>query len=148
MRPITDFYWRDVLPVDAARLDKIVTGTYNQALRYKVMATTIKGETRVIADNLSTTVNNVVDCSPVALGLRNDEYITSFSLIFDTVKAGFCQVTQPQIYVKVLGSLPNGYEFANRADVGGKYGAEWVIGAATWKTSIYAQPGKMTRTGY
>jgi hypothetical protein len=146
--PLTDFYWRDVLPVDAMRLTKIVTGTYNQSLKYKILATTNQGDTRVIADNLSTTRNNVVDCSGASLGLRSDEFITSFTLIFGTVKAGFCQVEQPQIFVRVQPDLPNGYPFANKCDVGGKYGSEWVVGNSTWLTTIYAKPGKLPRTGY
>lgn len=146
--PLTDFYWRDTLPTDAVRLTKIVTGTYNQSLKYKVMITTNKGDTRIIADNLSTTVNNVIDCRNAALGLASDEYVTSFTLVFGTVKAGFCQVEQPQIYMTVTNGLPNGYQFANKVDVGGKYGSEWVIGNSTWVTTIYAQPTKMPRTGY
>jgi uncharacterized repeat protein (TIGR01451 family) len=146
--PLTDFFWRDVLPADAVRLSSIVTGTYNQSLRYKVVVTTNKGETRVIADNLSTTVNNVIDCSPAALGLRNDEYITSFTLIFGTVRAGFTKVTNPQVAVTVKKDLPNGYEFANKVDIGGKVGSEWVIGASTWVTKCFAPPTKLPRTGY
>jgi len=137
-----------VLPVDAVRLDKIVTGTYNQALKYKVMAVTNKGDTRVVADNLSTTANNVIDCSPVALGLRNDEYITGFTLVFGTAKAGFCQVTAPQIYVKVLKGLPNGYEFANKCDAGGRYGSEWVVGSSAWRVKVYSPASSLPRTGY
>jgi uncharacterized repeat protein (TIGR01451 family) len=146
--PLTDFYWRDTLPVDAARLQKIVTGTYNQSLKYKILAATNKGDTKIIADNLSTTRNNVIDCRGAALGLANDEYVTSFTLIFGTVKAGFAQVEQPQVFVKVQPNLPNGCEFANKADAGGKYGSEWVVGNSTWLTTIYAQPGKLPRTGY
>lgn len=147
--PLTDFFWRDILPVDAVRLTKIVTGTYNQALQYKVMITTNKGDTRVISDNLSTTRNNVIDCSNAALGLKSDEYVTSFTLLFGTVRAGFCQVEQPKIYVQVLSNLPNGYVFANRADIGGKYGQEWIIGNTTWQTIIYTgKPGTLPRTGY
>jgi len=130
------------------RLVKIVSGTYNQALKYKIIATTNKGDTRIIADNLSTTTNNVVDCRNIALGLANDEYITSFTLVFGTVKAGFCQVTSPQIFVTVNSNLTNGYQFANKADVGGKYSGEWVIGNSTWVTTVYAQPQKLPRTGY
>jgi uncharacterized surface anchored protein len=85
--PLTDFYWRDTLPTNALRLTKIFTGTYNQSLKYKVIATTNKGDTKVLADNLSTTQNNVIDCRNAALGLANDEYITSFSLLFGTVIA-------------------------------------------------------------
>jgi hypothetical protein len=145
---LTDFYWRDVLPTDAVRLQKIVTGTYSQSLKYKILVTTNKGDQRIIADNLSTTQNNVIDCRNAALGLSNDEYVTSFTLIFGTVKAGFCQVTQPQIFVTVKTGLPNGYQFANRCDVGGKYGSEWVVGASSWVSTLYAPPTKLPRTGY
>jgi uncharacterized repeat protein (TIGR01451 family) len=146
--PLTDFFWRDILPSDAVRLEKIVTGTYNQSLKYKILVTTSKGDTRIIADNLSTTVNNVIDCRPAALGLSNDEYVTSFTLVFGTVKAGFCQVLAPQVFATVNKGLPNGYQFANKADVGGKYYSEWVIGATSWVTTVYAQPQKLPRTGY
>ncbi|MDR0818359.1 MAG: hypothetical protein LBN43_02150, partial [Oscillospiraceae bacterium] len=148
--PLTDFYWRDILPVDAVRLTKIVTGTYNQSLKYKVLVTTNKGDSMIIADNLSTTQNNVIGCSNAELGLARDEYVTSLTLVFGTVKAGFAEVEKPQIYVNVQPDLPNGYEFANKADVGGKYGDEWIIGNSTWVISVYnpIPPKKLPRTGY
>jgi uncharacterized surface anchored protein len=146
--PLTDFFWRDIIPTDAVRLNKIVTGTYNQSLQYKILATTNKGDTMIIADNLSTPQNNVIDCRNANLGLASDEYVTSFTLVFGTVKAGFCKVETPAVYVTVLNNLPNGCEFANKSDIGGKYGSEWVIGNSTWLTKTYAQPVKMPRTGY
>jgi hypothetical protein len=112
------------------------------------MITTNKGDTRMIADSLSTTKNNVIDCSNASLGLKNDEYVTSFTLLFGTVKAGFAQVEQPQIYVKVLSALANGFQFANKCDVAGKYGREWVAGNSTWLTKIYKKPEPLPRTGY
>ena len=131
-------------------LNKIVTGTFNQALKYKIIATTNKGDTVIIADNLSTTKNNVIDCTPAALGLRADEFVTSFTVIFGNVKAGFCQVEQPQIYVNVLKTLPNGYQFGNKADVGGRYGGEWIVGSSVSVVTIYraGEGGKLPRTGY
>ena len=150
--PLSDFFWRDVLPVDAVRLDKIVTGTFNQSLRYKIIVTTNKGDTRIIADNLSTTKNNVIDCSNASLGLRNDEFVTSFTMIFGTVKAGFSMVETPQIYVKVQNGLPNKYQFANKCDAGGKYGNEWVVGNSTTLCVVYRpsplQKNPLPRTGY
>ena len=147
--PLTDFYFRDVLPVDAVRLTKIVTGTYNQNLRYKVMITTNKGDTKTIADNLSTTANNVLDCSNAALGLRSDEYVTNFTFVFGTVKAGFSMVDTPQVLVRVVNGLPNGYIFANKVDIGGKHGREWVIGNSVWSTEVFApKKGALPRTGY
>jgi len=146
--PLTDFYWRNVIPVDALRVTRIVTGTYNQSLRYKVLATTNKGDTRVIADNLSTTQNNVIDTSNASLGLRNDEFITSVTFVFGTVRAGFTQVEQPQLFYRVQPNLPNSYQFANKVDVGGKYGSEWVVGNSTWLTTIFAKGGTLPRTGF
>jgi uncharacterized repeat protein (TIGR01451 family) len=145
---LSDFYWRDILPTDAVRLTKLVTGTYNQALTYKVMITTNKGDTRVIADNLSTTRNNVIDCSNASLVLKNDEYVTSFTLLFGTVKAGFTQVEQPQIFVKVLTALQNGYEFANKVDVGGRHGREWVVGNSSTVCKVHKKAEPLPRTGY
>jgi len=147
--PLTDFYFRDVIPTNAVKLTKIVTGTFNQSLKYKIMVTTNKGDTCVIADNLSTTKNNVIDCSNAALGLKNDEYVTSFTFIFGTVKAGFSLVEQPQIFVKVLPNLQNGFEFANKCDAGGKYSGEWVISSSVWTVRIYNPSAqKLPKTGY
>ncbi|MCL2773474.1 MAG: SpaA isopeptide-forming pilin-related protein, partial [Oscillospiraceae bacterium] len=134
---LTDFYFRDVLPINAVRLTKLVTGTYSQSLKYKIMITTNRGDTRVIADNLSTTKNNVIDCSNASLGLKSDEFVTSFTFVFGTVRAGFSTVETPQIYVKVLPNLPNGFEFANKCDAGGRYDGSFVISNSTWLTTIF-----------
>ena len=146
--PLTDFYWRDTLPVDAVRLNRIVTGTYNQALQYKIVGYTSSGRTVVIADNLSTTQNHVVDCSPLAVGLNSGEIFTGFSLHFGTVKAGFTQVSAPKVYVDVLPNLGNAYQFVNKADVGGKYNNEWIITNTTWTTKVYNPGWKLPKTGY
>ena len=55
-------------------------------------------------------------------------------------------MTHPQVFVTANKGLPNGYQFANKADVGGKYYGEWVIGATSWVTTVYAQPSKLPRT--
>jgi hypothetical protein len=79
----------------------------------------------------------VIDCSNASLGLKSDEFVVSFSVLFGTVKAGFSMVEAPQIYTKVLNGLPMGYQFANKVDIAGKHGEEWVAGASSWLTEIY-----------
>jgi hypothetical protein len=112
------------------------------------MATTNKGNTITVADKLSTTRNNVINCAPAALGLKSDEFITTFTLMFGTVRAGFAQVEQPQIFVDVLKTLPNGYRFSNRVDVGGKYNGEWIVGSSSTVCTIYSTTGTLPKTGY
>ena len=151
--PLADFFWRDILPTDAVRADRLVTGTYNQALRYRVLALTNRGNEIVIADNLSTTTNNVVELRPVHLGLGTDEFVTEFTLHFGQVPAGFTSVDRPRIFVDVLPEahtfLPDGMMFANKVDVGGRAvgSREWIIGNATQGTTLF-QPRKMPRSGW
>jgi len=151
--PLADFYWRDILPVDAVRMDKLVTGTYNANLRYRILATTNQGNTIVVADNLSTLTNNVVEMRPVHLGLAANEYVVNFTLHFGQVPAGFTTVERPRIFVDVLSAnqifLPNGMMFANRVDVGGRVVGteEWVIGNSTTSTTIF-NPNRLPRSGF
>ena len=90
--PLNSFYWRDTLPTSAVRLTKIITGTWNQKLSYKVVYKTNLHDYRTLADNLSTMKNYSLDASPAALGLASNEYVTDFMFVFGTVKAGFAQV--------------------------------------------------------
>lgn len=148
--PLNDFYWRDIIPTSAGTLDKIITGTYNMQGRYKVVATTSAGNTKVLADNMDTAKNNVILCSPAAVGLRSGEYITSVSLMFGTVQPGFTQVLDAKVYLNVKKSgLPSNYQFANKVDIGGKYGNEWATGNSTWVTTIYnPAKQKLPKTGW
>jgi len=141
--PLADFFWRDILPVNAVRADRLVTGTYNHALRYRVIATTNRGNTIVVADNLSSLVNNVIELRPVHLGLGANEFIVDITLFFGQVPAGFSSVERPRIYVDVLPQghtfLPDGMMFANKVDVGGRIPGteEWVISNDTTATTIF-----------
>ena len=101
---LTSFYWRDTLPTQAVRLDKLVTGTYNVPGNYKVVyKTNLSGDTwRVLADNLSTQQLYVLDASPAALGLASNEYVTQFMVSFGVVPANFRQVEAPRVYCNVV----------------------------------------------
>jgi len=151
--PLADFFWWDILPTNAVRADRLITGTYNQALRYKVMAKTNKGNEIVVADNLSTTTNNVVNLKPVHLGLGADEFVTEFTLFFGQVPAGFMSVERPRVFVDVISEkhtfLPNGTMFANKVDVGGRVvgTSEWIIGNSTTATTIF-NPRKIPQSGF
>ena len=149
--PLNSFYWRDTLPVNAARLEKIITGTWNQRLSYKIVyKTNLNGTYRTLADNLSTAENRVIFASPAALGLAANEYVTEVMFVFGTVKSGFAQVETPYIYCRALSNLPHEYRFANKTDVGGLWNGQWIMGNDSFVTVVY---GKKTakvlpRTGY
>lgn len=152
---LNSFYWRDTIPTDAVRLTRLVTGTYSYTQNYKVTYTTnLDSSWQTAYDNLSTAKNYTLDMSASALGLASNEYVTSFMLSFGVVPAGFHQLTNAYVDATVKTTLANGYQFTNKADVGGLYGTAWLQNIARWTTSVYSTyvPPKPTtllpRTGY
>ena len=146
---LTSFYWRDTLPTQAVRLDKIVTGTYNVPGNYKVVyKTNLNPNYRTMYDNLSTQQNYVLDASPAALGLASNEVITEFMVVFGVVPANFRQVEAPQVYCNVVSWLTGGTQFVNQADVGGIYNGQWIMATSRWVTKVYKPAEPLPRTGY
>ena len=90
--------------------------------------------------------------SASALGLASNEYVTSFMLVFGIVPSGFHQLTDATVDGTTLYALTNGYQFTNKADVGGLYGQYWQQSIARWTTSVYSNYKPYTptlpRTGY
>ena len=150
---LNSFYWRDTIPTDAMRLTRLVTGTYSATQNYKVTYTTnLNSNWQTAYDNLSTAQNYTLDMSASALGLASNEYVTSFMLVFGIVPSGFHQLTDATVDGTTLYALTNGYQFTNKADVGGLYGQYWQQSIARWTTSVYSNYKPYTptlpRTGY
>ena len=147
---LTSFFWRDILPTQAVRLDKIITGTYNVPGNYKVVYQTnlSNGAWRTMYDNLSTMQNHTLDASPAALGLASNEYVTAFMVSFGVVPANFRQVEAPRVYCSVLPQLTGGTHFVNQADAGGVYGSQWIMATSRWVTRVYKPSEPLPRTGY
>ena len=146
---LNSFYWRDQLPAQVT-LDKIVTGSYNQALSYKVVyKTNLSGDYRTLADNLSTSKVYVLDARPAVLGLVANERVTEVMFVFGIVPAGFAQVETPYIYATARSGLANNASVVNVADVGGLYNGQWIQAVSRWLTTVYTKTTvKLPKTGY
>ena len=146
---LDSFYWRDQLPVQVT-LGKIVTGSYNQPLSYKVVyKTNLSGDYRTLADNLSTSKVYVLDARPAVLGLAANERVTEVMFVFGQVKAGFAQVETPYIYATARSGLANNSGIVNVADVGGLYNGQWIQAVSRWLTTVYTKTTvKLPKTGY
>ena len=146
---LDSFYWRDQLPAQVT-LSKIVTGSYNQPLSYKVVyKTNLSGDYRTLADNLSTSKVYVLDARPAVLGLAANERVTEVMFVFGNVKAGFAQVETPYIYATARSGLANNASVVNVADVGGLYNEQWIQAVSRWLTTVYTKTTvKLPKTGY
>ena len=146
---LDSFYWRDQLPAQVT-LSKIVTGSYNQPLSYKVVyKTNLSGDYRTLADNLSTSKVYVLDAHPAVLGLAANERVTEVMFVFGIVPAGFAQVETPYIYATARSGLANNSGIVNVADVGGLYNGQWIQAVSRWLTTVYTKTtAKLPKTGY
>ena len=146
---LDSFYWRDQVPAQVT-LSKIVTGSYNQPLSYKVVyRTNLSGDYRTLADNLSTSKSYVLDARPAVLGLAANERVTEVMFVFGNVKTGFAQVETPYIYATARSGLANNSGIVNVADVGGLYNGQWIQAVSRWLTTVYTKTTvKLPKTGY
>ena len=146
---LESFYWRDQLPAQVT-LSKIVTGSYNQPLSYKVVyKTNLSGDYRTLADNLSTSKVYVLDARPAVLGLAANERVTEVMFVFGIVPAGFAQVETPYIYATARSGLANRSGIVNVAEAGGVYNGQWIQAVSRWLTTVYTKTtAKLPKTGY
>ena len=146
---LNSFFWHDRIPTDATRAISMSTGTYNQRLYYKVTFKTNLNDYRTLASNLLTTNNYSLSLNATTLGLVQGEYVTDVRFEFGAVPSGFASVVNPTMRVQVLGTVSNGYQIINRADVGGQYLNEWQTAKATWVTTVRRfQNTSLPKTGY
>ena len=146
---LNHFFWHDRIPTDATRALSISTGTYNARLYYKVSFKTNLNDYRTLASNLLTSNNYSLSLNAATLRLAQGEYVTDVRFEFGTVPSGFSSVVKPTMRVQVLGTVSNGYQIINRADVGGQYLNEWQTAKTTWVTTVRRfNTTPLPKTGY
>ena len=146
---LNHFFWHDRIPTDATRALSISTGTYNARLYYKVTFKTNLNDYRTLASNLLTSNNYSLSLNAATLRLAQGEYVTDVRFEFGTVPSGFSSVVKPTMRVQVLGTMSNGYQIINRADVGGQYLNEWQTAKTTWVTTVRRfNTTPLPKTGY
>ena len=146
---LNSFFWHDRIPTDATRAISVTTGTYNARLYYKVTFKTNLSDYRTLASNLLTSNNYSLSLNAATLGLAQGEYVTDVRFEFGTVPSGFASVVKPTMRVQVLGTVSNGYQIINRADVGGQYLNEWQTAKTTWVTTVRRfNTTPLPKTGY
>ena len=132
---LSEFYWHDRIPTDAVRGTVLTTGTYSARLNYRVLyKTNYRSGYQVLASNLLTSSNYSFSLN--AIPMQAGEYVTDVYFDFGRVPVGFQSTTSPTLTVQVLGTVANGYQIINRADVGGKYRGTWQTAQATWLTIV------------
>lgn len=140
---LNNFKIEDSLPQEV-RLQSITTGTFNEDLKYKVTYTTSKNNTKTIATNLTTTKDNTIDFTKEKLA--NDEYITKFALVFDSVKSNFKSTKDITIQAKIIEGLEVNSTFKNCVTVSGSYIDVTVEDKDCTPTTVYENKVEINKT--
>ncbi len=146
---LENFYWHDRIPTDATRATVFTTGTYSARLNYRILyKTNYTSAYQVLASNLITSSNYSFSLN--AIPMQSGEYVTDIYLDFGKVPVGFQSTSNPTLTVQILGTVANGYQIINRADVGGKYQGTWQTAQASWVTIVRKLTPNPTlpKTGY
>lgn len=115
----------------------------------KVTFKTNLNDYRTLVSNLLTANNYSLSLNAATLRLVQGEYVTDVRFEFGTVPSGFSSVVKPTMRVQVLGTVSNGYQIINRADVGGQYLNEWQTAKTTWVTTVRRfNTTPLPKTGY
>ncbi len=147
---LNDFTWYEFLPFEYGKATRISTGTYNQELSYNVYyRTNKKPEYLVLAENLSTKVNNYIDLEKIYL--EDDEKITEIKIKYGDVNVYFAEEEKPQIYMKLKEDLTENQEVRNTTILEGKHNDYKICDEDEVTTIIREnkpEPKKLPRTGF
>lgn len=149
--PLENFVWGDKLPRQV-RLQKVMTGTWNEELDYEIQYITNKNTNwKYIGEKYSTAENYEIDFT--SLDLEDGEYVTEYRFLFGKVKSGFQEVEKPQVTVKINEDLANNKIFVNKSYVRGTYEETTVEDEDDAHTIVYTpeEPKKeetLPKTGF
>ena len=151
---MSDFYLHFKIPTDALRAGTLYTGTWNFAAAYSIQYKTNLRDYTTLVSGLNSKSQYSYDMSTTALGLSNNEYVTDIRFVFPTVPAGFHESITPSIYCSILATVPTGYQYTLRAEVGGRIdgmyhtAAGQYSGLAINNLIFYPLPQLLPKTGY
>ena len=143
---LSEFIWTEYLPYEQVEIKKMVTGTYNTKLNYKLYFKTNKKQYELLKE-LNTEKSEYIDFSEIYL--EKDEKITELKITFDKVKSNFSSVIQPEIFVKVRNNVKKDEKIENYTNLTGKYNELNLKDESKTKTIIRQKKidKKLPRTG-
>lgn len=106
--------------------------------------TTNKNNTKTIKTNLSTQIDNTIDFTKEKLS--NDEYITKFALVFESVKSNFKNTNDITVKAKVVEGLEKNSSFKNCVVVSGTYLDTTVEDTDCTPTVVYENKIQINKT--
>ena len=151
---MSNFYLHVRIPTDALRAGTLYTGTWNFSAAYSIQYRTNLNDYRTLAYGLNSKSQYSYDLSTNGLALGVNEYVTDIRFVFANVPAGFHESIAPSLYCTVLPTVPSGYQYTVRCDIGGQIGGTFYTGAGEFSAlvintiPVYPLPGTLPKTGY
>ena len=113
---LNDFTWTEYIPYEKIKITKMITGTYNQNLNYKLLYKTNKSD-YILFKELNTTKSTFINFNDIKLSKNED--IVEIKVQFETVDADFKSIVSPVIYAKVKDKVKKEEKIINKTDLTG-----------------------------
>ena len=143
---IDNFTWIDNIPTEYITLKQIETGTYNKTGNYNIYYKTNLKDYNILAENLSTTQNVIIDLTK--LELKDTEKIEQIKIEFGSVEIGFESNINPKLYCEVNENVNKNEEFINITILTGNFEEYELEDKSEVITKIYEIKKKLPKTGY
>ena len=114
---LNNFTWTEYVPYEKVKVTKMITGTYNQNLNYKILYKTNKSD-YILFKELNTYASEYLDFTNIELS-KNEEII-EIKVEFGTVDVGFKNVVMPSIFAKVKDNVKKDDLILNKTDLRGE----------------------------
>lgn len=143
---LNQFTWTEYIPYEQVKITKMMTGTYNTNLDYKIYYKTNKKDYCFLQD-VSSAINTYIDFTKIKLS--KNEVITEIKVEYGTVPVGFETTTLPNILVKVNEKVKPEDTIINRTTLTGEVQGNTLNKEDTWETKIteIKIQKKLPRTG-
>lgn len=115
---IDELTWKEYIPFQKEKITKMVTGTYNQAINYKIFYKTNMKDYELIKD-ANTGKSEYLDFTTI--DLKKNETIEEIKIEYGKVEIGFQSIIAPTIITKVNNGLKEKEIIVNETNISGKY---------------------------
>ncbi len=143
---LQNFTWIEHIPYEHVKLTKMVTGTYNYNLNYKIYYKTNKNDYRFFKE-VNTKKIEYLDFDNIDL-LKNEK-ITELKMEYNIVPTKFKTIIKPSIFVKINNNINLDDIIVNKTELLGEYNCQQLKDESSCYTKIKDEKieKKLPRTG-
>lgn len=143
---IENFTWKEYIPYNQVEVTKMITGSYNDNIEYKIYYKTNKNDYKLFT-LANSSKSQYLNFSDIKLDIN--EKITEIKVEYGTVDKKFRSTTKPTVFVKINEKVNKSDEILNETEISGTIKGSSLKDKSFFKTIIIEKERikKLPKTG-